>query len=605
MFKHSLLLKYAIKHPILILLTIILGFSGAIFNGIGTTLIVPLLLAFLGQQTALFKDTPPLIQKALNLFSGLNERERLLCLFGTILLAIILKNMANYGNSLVSSRLSQNLVSDIRLESLRIALEVDLDFYAKQKTGHILNIINDEVARVASGIRALINLSTTVITISVFVWLLIYLSWQLTIFSVFLLGLVALINQFFIRASRHFGKVLSLKSRDYSNKLFEILTGIRLIKTVSNEAQEYNKIAQLIRDREKAEFQFQSIAALMGPFNEVSGIITVLLMVVVGRYLFAVQVRYFAPILLTYLIVLFRLLPLINQLNTTRSQLANLSYGIEIATDFLQRDNKPFLVNGKIAFPGLQEYICFDNIYFAYPDHQDMVLKGISLTIPKGKMVALVGASGAGKSTIADLLPRFYDPTQGRILIDGLDLREYDIRSLRQKMGVVSQDTFLFNNTVFYNIAYGLDNVSEAEVIKAAKRANAYEFILNLPKGFDTELGDRGVLLSGGQKQRMAIARALLRDPEILILDEATSALDTVSEQLVQEAINELSQSKTSLVIAHRLSTIHRADQIAVLDQGKIVELGTHEQLMEKAGYYQRLYLMQFKHQSQAQTSLR
>jgi subfamily B ATP-binding cassette protein MsbA len=228
-----------------------------------------------------------------------------------------------------------------------------------------------------------------------------------------------------------------------------------------------------------------------------------------------------------------------------------------------------------------------------------MVLKGITLNIPKGKMVALVGASGAGKSTIADLLPRFYDPTQGKILIDGLDLRNYDIRSLRQKMGVVSQDTFLFNNTVFYNIAYGLENITEAEVIEAAKRANAYEFILNLPKGFETELGDRGVLLSGGQKQRMAIARALLRDPEILILDEATSALDTVSEQLVQEAINELSQSKTSLVIAHRLSTVHRADQIAVLDQGKIVELGTHEQLMEKAGYYQRLYLMQFKHQSQ------
>jgi ABC-type multidrug transport system fused ATPase/permease subunit len=169
MFKHSLLLKYAIKHLILILSTIILGFSGAIFNGIGTTLIVPLLLAFLGQQKELFKDTPPLIQKALNLFSGLNERERLLCLFGTILLAIILKNMATYGNSLVSSRLSQNLVSDIRLESLRIALEVDLDFYAKHKTGHILNTINEEVARVASGIRSLINLSTTVITISVFV----------------------------------------------------------------------------------------------------------------------------------------------------------------------------------------------------------------------------------------------------------------------------------------------------------------------------------------------------------------------------------------------------------------------------------------------------
>lgn len=299
-------------------------------------------------------------------------------------------------------------------------------------------------------------------------------------------------------------------------------------------------------------------------------------------------------VLISYVVILFRLFPIVGQFNSGRTQLANHLPSTEIVVEFLRRDNKLFIKSGKKIYTKLTKGIRFEGVSFAYPGHEKLVLQEIDLWIPKGKTIALVGASGAGKSTIADLLPRFYDPTSGRITIDGQDLREYDIKSVRRSMGIVSQDTFLFSNTVRYNICYGLKGVSEEDTIAAAKRANAYEFITQLPHGFDTEIGERGVMLSGGQRQRMAIARALLRNPDILILDEATSALDTVSERLVQEAIDELCRDRTTLVIAHRLSTVQKADCIVALDRGKIVEMGNHEELLAKNGYYARLYKMQF-----------
>ena len=420
------------------------------------------------------------------------------------------------------------------------------------------------------------------------------ISWQLTIATTILLGLVSLINQNIVKKAKKFGYKLSEQSRQYSRKIFEILTGIRLIKLVANENKEAQNIIHLIETREAVELQSQAISALVGPLNEMSGIITIIALVFICRYIFTENIQEFAPLLLTYLVVLFRLLPFIGQLNGSRTRLANHIASINIVLDFLDRRNKIFLESGNLNFKNLAQSITFNKVSFSYPKNKDIVLQDINLEIPRGKTVALVGASGAGKSTIADLLPRFYDPTQGSILIDDINLKEYDIKSVRKAMGVVSQDTFSFNNSVRYNISYGLENVTEEALIDATKQANAYEFIIKLPEGFDTHIGERGVMLSGGQRQRVAIARALLRNPDILILDEATSALDTVSERLVQQAIETLCANRTTLVIAHRLSTIQKADIIVVLDQGKIVETGNHDELLRRGGYYTRLYNMQF-----------
>lgn len=593
MSSQKLLFKFARIYPVRIVAIVILGFSGAIFNGISTTLIVPIILNILGVQANL-KDAPALIQNLMSPFELVPENYRLALMTGAIVLAIILKNLTNYIKSLASSSLTRALTADMRESGLRLLLDVDLDYYSQTKVGDLVNRLGGEIGRASTTISSYIGILITSITILVFVAMLLAISWQLTLIATVLLLFVTAINQVIVNRSKKFGKNLSKLSRGYSIKLLEILNGIRLVKSTGNEEQEYQQVSQLIRDREKADFLEQVNSAAIGPINEVINICVILALVMIGRIFLEEQVSSLATVLLTYLFVLFRTLPLISTLNSSRSQIANKSASVEIVHDFLRRDNKDFMKNGTIQFNGLEKDIHFNQICFAYPGTKEIVLKDIDLHLPRGTTLALVGGSGSGKSTLASLLPRFYDPNKGSITIDGQDLRDFDVKTIRKSMGIVSQDTFLFNASVRYNLAYAKQNATDEEIIEAVKRANAYEFIQNLPQGLDTPIGDRGVLLSGGQRQRLAIARALLQNPALLILDEATSALDTISEKLVQQAIEELSRERTTLVIAHRLSTIQKADQIAVLDEGKLVEVGTHDQLLAKGGQYTRLYTLQF-----------
>lgn len=591
---NQLIIQFASRYPKLIGLAVVLGFSGAVFNGVSTALIIPVIFGFLGQEIGM-KGMPPILQQILSGSSNSLPRDHhYLVMLAWVLGAIVLKNLASYASSIVSSRLSQTLTRQIRQDGIRLLLDVDLQFFSKNKLGDLMSQLGGETSRAAEAIRITTSLFTTCITIFVFTAFLLAISWPLTIATTILLGLASLSNQFLVKRARRNGEILSEKSRGYSVMQQEILSGIRLVKTTGNEDIEYNNLSQLIEAREKAELESQATFAIVPPLNEIAGIVTVLTIVILGKAWFETQPGSLSTILLTYLLVLFRLLPFVSQLNAQRSNFANAAPSVQVVADFLSRDDKPFMARGQAHYSGIKDAIRFTDLAFRYPGNEEWTLQDINLTLPKGKTLALVGSSGAGKSTLADLLPRFYDCDRGGISIDDRDIREFDLRSLRQSMGIVSQDTFLFNDTVANNIAYGVEASTREGIIEAAKRANAYQFISKLPLGFDTTIGDRGVLLSGGQRQRLAIARALLKNPEILILDEATSALDTVSERIVQQAIDELSRERTVLVIAHRLSTIQNADQIAVFDKGRVVEVGNHHELLSKCGVYANLYRIQF-----------
>lgn len=419
-----------------------------------------------------------------------------------------------------------------------------------------------------------------------------FLSWELTIVSLMLFSLLSVGLSTLIGHVREASFERSKAGGKFISVAMEFINGIRTVQASSTQDFERRRFYDASSKIVEAVTKVASVKALVEPLAE--GVATTILigMLILAFAIFIPNGQLQPASLLTFLFVLFRLMPIIRQVNGSRAQISNFQGPLSNIRELLRTDNKPYLQNGKVQFSGLKQAIEFVAVDFGY-DAGNPVLHDITLTIKRGEMTALVGASGAGKTTLADLIPRFYDSTQGKVLIDGVDLREFEINSVRRKMAVVSQDTFIFNTSVRNNIAYGTTGADEAAIREAARLSNALEFILEMSEGFDTQLGDRGVRLSGGQRQRIAIARALLRNPEILILDEATSALDSVSERLIQESLEKLSVGRTVIAIAHRLSTIIRADKVVVLEQGRVVEQGGYQELLEQRGSLWKYHQMQ------------
>ena len=508
-----------------------------------------------------------------------------------IFLMFFFKNVFFYIKNIALGYVQLKLIRDLRDALYAHLQELSLSYYHRKKGGEILSIVLNDVGIMRRAFTVSFNkLLVEPINILIFVILLFIISWKLSLLAVVILPVslftIAKIGQSIrrksVRTSKQIAGIMAILS--------ETINGIRVVKAFAMEQFEKRRFFSETHKYFKMTFRRTRLRAISTPINETFGVsVGVILLWIGGNHVLA-GTGIGAEDFIRFIILLFAILHPIRTLNTVN---ADIQEGLASAVRvFSILDERSDIVEkpNAIRINSFKSEIHYENVTHQYDTVNDEVLKDINFTIKKGDIIAIVGHSGAGKSTLVDLLPRFYDVKKGQIIIDGIDIRDITLSSLRSLMGIVTQETILFNDTIFNNIAYGVTDTDPIYVEAAAKAANALEFINDLPEKFQAIIGDKGVLLSGGQRQRIAIARALLKNPPILILDEATSSLDSESEQKVQMAIETLMKDRTTLVIAHRLSTIQNASKIIVLEDGGIVEIGTHSELLEKNGLYKYLY---------------
>jgi subfamily B ATP-binding cassette protein MsbA len=533
------------------------------------------------------------------LILGINASatERLYRISALIVLTTCMRASFNYIGQICIQFSEISLVYNLRKRIFQQLEAQTLNYFSHKKSGELVNTLTSEMERIRQifgGLAFLITRSFTLIVYSISLFI---LSWKLTIVSILLFSLLAVALSTLNKQIRERSFAITSANDNFTARVLELIEGIRTIHAFSTqefERKRYYQASEKIVNTWKSVYW---ISLIVKPLAESISTLILISMIIVALTTGLMKVS----ALLTFFFVLFRIIPMTQDLNGVVAFLSTQAGAVENIKDLLKTDDKIYFQNGALRFPGFKRSIDLVSVDFDYsPDQR--VLHNITLSIKQGEMTALIGSSGAGKTTLADLIPRFHDATDGYIYIDEVDIRKFDINSLRSQIAVVSQNTFIFNTSVWNNIAYGTPKATEIEIKEAARLANALEFILEMPEGFDTQLGDRGVRLSGGQRQRIAIARALLKNPEILILDEATSALDSVSERLIQESLEKLSVGRTVIAIAHRLSTIAKAHKVVVLEQGRIVEQGKYQELLELQGKLWEYHQMQYEMTSKQDT---
>lgn len=597
--------KYVAQYPKLVAAYFTYNILSSIFSVVSLGLLSPFLLLIFKKD-----NTFKVAANGINTFSRYNpinyfkewlyqiikspdgETRALAIICVIVLISILLKNFFLYLSMYYLNPIRNNIINDMRGKMYRKILALPVGYFNEQRKGDIMSRLTNDLAEVeGSSISVLETVFKEPITIILFLIYLIVLSPQLTLFLLILLPVSGLIIG-------RIGRSLKKQSSRMQEKLGSILTtidetlgGIRIIKAFNAEKKQLKKFNTQNEDLFKIKNRANRRRDLASPVSEVLGICAVVAILWYGGRLVLKNTFLDPGDFLTYIAIFSQLIQPLKSLSTASYNMRRGAASIERIESLIDVDEAIKEDQNALLLPSFNDCIEFKNVGFAYGDK--VILENIDLKINRGKMIALVGSSGSGKSTLADLLPRFHDVTSGEVLIDGVNIKRYSLQSIRNQMGIVTQEPILFNDTISNNISLGMDNASNEQIIQASKIANAREFILRKEEEYHTNIGDRGSKLSGGEKQRLTIARAILKNPSILILDEATSSLDTESERLVQDAINHLMEHRTSLVIAHRLSTVRHADEIIVLQSGRIAERGSHEELMKKDGFYKKLIDMQ------------